>query len=164
MSLNRDCTVLFGFSNFFLEDDLIRNNCLLLRRKSILKDMPIVVKDKVLDEDLVQKESSVLENDSEEGSSWCQPVYFNYKCYSASFLSRARLAGLPKKVGPGTCSSHVFTNPEFLFVILSSIFLLFFSKNDNYIGVFVSEMKVHLEDIKTNHKFHGIQVSYIQDL
>jgi len=72
-------------------------------RKSILKDMPILAKDKPLDEDLVQKESSVVEkNDSiEEGSSWCQPVYFNYKCYSASFLSRARLAGLPKKVGPG---------------------------------------------------------------
>lgn len=33
--------------------------------------------------------------------SWCPPIYFNYKCYSASFLSRARLAGLPKKVGPG---------------------------------------------------------------
>ena len=113
---------------FFLEESLIRKNCLLIRRKAILKDMPILVKDKPLDEDLVQKESSVVEkNDTtEEGSSWCQPVYFNYKCYSASFLSRARLAGLPKKVGPGTCSSHVFTNPEFLFVIVSLIFWGFF--------------------------------------
>ena len=91
--------------------------------------MPILAKDKPLDEDLVQKESSVVEkNDStEEGSSWCQPVYFNYKCYSASFLSRARLAGLPKKVGPGTCSSHVFTNPEFLFVYGFFDFLGYFS-------------------------------------
>ena len=105
-----------------------RYNTLLICRKSVLKDKPILVKDKPLDEDLVQKESSVVEkNDStEEGSSWCQPVYFNYKCYSASFLSRARLAGLPKKVGPGTFSSHVFTNPEFLFVIVSLIFLGFF--------------------------------------
>jgi hypothetical protein len=38
--------------------------------------------------------------DENEGS-WCPPIYFNYKCYSASFLSRARLAGLPKSVGPG---------------------------------------------------------------
>ncbi len=27
------------------------------------------------------------------------PVYFNYMCYSASFLSKARLASLPKQVG-----------------------------------------------------------------
>ena len=104
----------------------MHKNCFVICRKSILKDIPIVVKDKSLDEDLVQKESSVLEkNDStEEGSSWCQPVYFNYKCYSASFLSRARLAGLPKKVGPGTCSSHVFTNPKSLFVIFPLIFVV----------------------------------------
>ena len=52
-----------------------------------------------MDEDLVQKDATPPENDIE--GSWCQPIYFNYKCYSASFLSRARLAGLPKKVGPG---------------------------------------------------------------
>lgn len=34
-------------------------------------------------------------------SSWCNQVFFNYKCYSSSFLSKARLAGLPKSVGPG---------------------------------------------------------------
>ena len=55
-------------------------------------------------EDLVKKEPSsavaIVEPDPESGS-WCHPIYFNYKCYSASFLSRARLAGLPKKVGPG---------------------------------------------------------------
>ena len=39
--------------------------------------------------------------EGQEGS-WCPPIYFNYKCYSASFLSRARLASLPKKVGPGS--------------------------------------------------------------
>ena len=38
----------------------------------------------------------------EQDGSWCPPIFFNYKCYSASFLSRARLAGLPKKVGPGS--------------------------------------------------------------
>jgi len=35
------------------------------------------------------------------GGSWCPPIYFNYKCYSSSFLSKARLAGLPQQVGPG---------------------------------------------------------------
>ena len=34
-------------------------------------------------------------------SSWCPPIFFNYKCYSSSFLSKARLAGLPKSIGPG---------------------------------------------------------------
>ena len=38
----------------------------------------------------------------EETSSWCPKIYFNYKCYSASFLSKARLASLPRSVGPGT--------------------------------------------------------------
>ena len=28
-------------------------------------------------------------------------IYFNYQCYSASFLSRVRLAALPKSIGPG---------------------------------------------------------------
>ena len=37
-----------------------------------------------------------------ETSSWCPKIYFNYKCYSASFLSKARLASLPRSVGPGT--------------------------------------------------------------
>ena len=40
-------------------------------------------------------------NKIDKESSWCPPIFFNYKCYSASFLSRTRLAGLPKKVGPG---------------------------------------------------------------
>lgn len=44
-------------------------------------------------------EEKVPENDKD--GSWCPPIYFNYKCYSASFLSRARLASLPKSVGPG---------------------------------------------------------------
>ncbi len=46
-----------------------------------------------------QKEKQTAE--TEDSGSWCPPIFFNYKCYSASFLSRARLAGLPKKVGPG---------------------------------------------------------------
>ena len=58
--------------------------------------------EKLTSEDLVKEPSTVavVEPDPELGS-WCNPIYFNYKCYSASFLSRARLAGLPKKVGPG---------------------------------------------------------------
>ena len=72
--------------------------CLFDYRKSDLKNTQSTQKE-VVDEDLVQKASTVHENDTD--GSWCQPIYFNYKCYSASFLSRARLAGLPKKVGPG---------------------------------------------------------------
>ncbi len=46
------------------------------------------------------KKDSVKEE--EEDGHWCPPIYFNYKCASASFLSKARLAGLPRSVGPGS--------------------------------------------------------------
>ncbi len=47
------------------------------------------------------KKNDSTEVDEEEGY-WCPPIYFNYQCYSASFLSKARLASLPKSVGPGS--------------------------------------------------------------
>ena len=46
-------------------------------------------------------EEAVSAPESGSGSSWCPPIYFNHKCYSSSFLSKARLAGLPQSVGPG---------------------------------------------------------------
>ena len=51
---------------------------------------------------LQNKEASKPEcMDVDQISSWCPEIYFNYKCYSASFLSKARLASLPRSVGPG---------------------------------------------------------------
>lgn len=35
------------------------------------------------------------------GISWCPKIYFNHRCFSGAFLSKARLAVLPKSVGPG---------------------------------------------------------------
>ncbi len=34
-------------------------------------------------------------------SSWCAKIYFNHKCFSGPFLSKGRIAELPKCVGPG---------------------------------------------------------------
>ena len=51
--------------------------------------------------EVLDKVEEVKDEYDEKSSSWCPPVFFNYKCYSASFLSRTRLAGLPKKIGPG---------------------------------------------------------------
>jgi len=49
------------------------------------------------EEKAVKKEETLLDD---QQYSWCPPIYFNYQC-SASFMSRARLAALPKSVGPG---------------------------------------------------------------
>ena len=38
---------------------------------------------------------------ADNNKTWCPAIYFNHLCYSASFLSRHRLARLPKQVGPG---------------------------------------------------------------
>ncbi|XP_046387459.1 scm-like with four MBT domains protein 1 [Ischnura elegans] len=34
-------------------------------------------------------------------SFWCPKIYFNHKCFSGPFLSKGKLAQLPKAVGPG---------------------------------------------------------------
>ncbi len=49
-----------------------------------------------------EEKEAVKEGDADDDGYWCSPIYFNYQCYSASFLSKARLAGLPKSVGPGS--------------------------------------------------------------
>ncbi len=48
------------------------------------------------------KVEKVSKPEDDTVSSWCPPIYFNYQCYSASFLSKARLASLPRSVGPGS--------------------------------------------------------------
>ena len=34
-------------------------------------------------------------------SAWCPKIYFNHKCFSGPYLSKGRIAELPKSVGPG---------------------------------------------------------------
>ncbi|XP_039275928.1 scm-like with four MBT domains protein 2 [Nilaparvata lugens] len=36
-----------------------------------------------------------------KGSCWCPEIFFNHKCFSGPFLSKGKLAQLPKSVGPG---------------------------------------------------------------
>ncbi|XP_075216742.1 scm-like with four MBT domains protein 2 isoform X2 [Lycorma delicatula] len=47
-----------------------------------------------------QKDSSKSNGES-RGSFWCPKIYFNHKCFSGPFLSKGKLAQLPKAVGPG---------------------------------------------------------------
>ena len=72
----------------------------------------------IIEEEPVVKKQPEKANRNDQGS-WCPPIYFNYKCYSASFLSKARLAGLPKKVGPGPV--HLVIR-EVLHLIIGSSF------------------------------------------
>ena len=58
------------------------------------------IKTAVQEEQEEEPKKEEPKKDSKSGS-WSPQIYFNYKCYSASFLSRARLASLPKSVGPG---------------------------------------------------------------
>lgn len=32
---------------------------------------------------------------------WCPKIYYNHKCFSGPYLSKGRIASLPKCVGPG---------------------------------------------------------------
>ncbi|XP_054258625.1 scm-like with four MBT domains protein 1 isoform X2 [Macrosteles quadrilineatus] len=41
------------------------------------------------------------QSSTEKSSSWCPKIYFNHTCFSGPFLSKNRLAGLPRHVGPG---------------------------------------------------------------
>ena len=38
------------------------------------------------------------------GSDWCPKIYFNHLCFSGGFLSKGRIAELPRSVGPGPVS------------------------------------------------------------
>ena len=91
-------------------------------KKILPKESPQVVEEKLLDNENSSSSSTSFKSNKTEQNhqgSWCPPIYFNYKCYSASFLSRARLAGLPKKVGPG--SVHLVVR-EVLNLIIGSSF------------------------------------------
>ena len=35
------------------------------------------------------------------GGIWCPKIYFNHRCFSGPYLSKGRIAELPKSVGPG---------------------------------------------------------------
>ena len=66
---------------------------------------PISKDEKETEEEEAKEVPKVEEKKSQESAdsstSWCPVIYFNYQCYSASFLSRVRLAALPKSIGPG---------------------------------------------------------------
>ena len=63
-----------------------------------------LVPEKIPEPEPVKEEAPVKAKEPQEASSWCPLIYFNYQCYSASFLSRQRLASLPKSIGPGPVS------------------------------------------------------------
>jgi hypothetical protein len=51
-----------------------------------------------------KKETSVSSSppqQQQQRSYWCPKIYFNHKCFSGPFLSKGKLAQLPKAVGPG---------------------------------------------------------------
>ncbi|ELU04767.1 hypothetical protein CAPTEDRAFT_148410 [Capitella teleta] len=35
------------------------------------------------------------------GNGWCPKIYFNHRCFSGAYLSKGRIAALPRCVGPG---------------------------------------------------------------
>lgn len=53
-------------------------------------------------EDSKEKQKDLSKSGSEsKGSFWCPKIFFNHKCFSGPFLSKGKLAQLPKSVGPG---------------------------------------------------------------
>ncbi|XP_069700276.1 scm-like with four MBT domains protein 2 [Periplaneta americana] len=49
-----------------------------------------------------KKETSTTSSPPQQQRSfWCPKIYFNHKCFSGPYLSKGKLAGLPKAVGPG---------------------------------------------------------------
>jgi hypothetical protein len=47
------------------------------------------------------EEKSSVQQEVSQKSSWCPKIYFNHKCFTGPFLSKGKLAQLPKTVGPG---------------------------------------------------------------
>ncbi|GLH01333.1 Polycomb protein Sfmbt [Gryllus bimaculatus] len=47
------------------------------------------------------KKEPVSSTSVAQRSCWCPKIYFNHKCFSGPFLSKGKLAQLPKAVGPG---------------------------------------------------------------
>ncbi|KAF4518842.1 hypothetical protein B566_EDAN006693 [Ephemera danica] len=47
------------------------------------------------------KEPTASQQENIQKSSWCPKIYFNHKCFTGPFLSKGKLALLPKSVGPG---------------------------------------------------------------
>ena len=76
----------------FLPPSFVTNN------NSISEETRNMSKNRIENETMKSKSEPI----EDHISSWCPEIYFNYKCYSASFLSKARLASLPRSVGPGT--------------------------------------------------------------
>lgn len=49
----------------------------------------------------IKSEDVKEKNKDSKGGFWCPKIFFNHKCFSGPFLSKGKLAQLPKAVGPG---------------------------------------------------------------
>ena len=64
-------------------------------------------------------------------------------------------------IGLLSSSSHVFTNPESTNLLLFFCQILFDeSYFQDFLGFFDSQVKFHLEHIKTNSKFRGKKIGF----
>jgi hypothetical protein len=101
LKLTRDQEVLVPFSSerlFPLGWSLSNGLTCKLRQSLIIHEQ------QAMEETAPQPEAQKKEEGTpaeEQSGSWCPEIFFNYQCYSASFLSRLRLASLPKSIGPG---------------------------------------------------------------
>ncbi|KAK6175906.1 hypothetical protein SNE40_014282 [Patella caerulea] len=73
-------------------------------KRSTVKRVAIVQPEKSTGDEKVKNEGGMyakIKKGEAEGSAWCPKIYFNHKCFSGPYLSKARIAELPKCVGPG---------------------------------------------------------------
>lgn len=49
----------------------------------------------------LKQEKHTSSEPSSSKSSWCPKIYFNHKCFTGPYLSKGKIALLPKSVGPG---------------------------------------------------------------
>jgi SLED domain len=48
-----------------------------------------------------QKQKQTTSEFGSSKSSWCPKIFFNHKCFTGPYLSKGKIALLPKSVGPG---------------------------------------------------------------
>ncbi|XP_021367553.1 scm-like with four MBT domains protein 1 isoform X2 [Mizuhopecten yessoensis] len=76
-------------------------------RKTGLKGRPqkrVAVVPPGLPDNLTDEAYTQLKNGDSAGNAWCPKIYYNHQCFSGPYLSKGRIALLPKCVGPGPIS------------------------------------------------------------